>query len=102
MAMNEVRCPSKFAYRFNCSFAEKDHTILVVIKQLSILIFKYKLAFEKLLIIKEINLETGSGKRGYLDDQGVIIIVDDDVHSRKPDHFMKPVAALIDAPESWH
>jgi hypothetical protein len=86
--MDEVRGPAKFPNRFNRSLAEKDHPVLVVIEKLSALVFKDEFSFEKLLIIKEINLEAGSRKGGYLDDQGIIIIVDDDVHTRQPDYFM--------------
>ena len=49
MAVDEVRGPAKFANRFNSTFAEEDHPVLVVIEKLSTLVFKDKFSFEKFL-----------------------------------------------------
>ena len=54
------------------------------------------------VVIDEINLHASLLDRRYLDDQGMIGIVDDQVHAREPDHLVKLVASFVDQAKSRH
>ena len=51
---------------------------------------------KKLLIINEVHLKSDLRNTGHLDDQGVIGIVDNQIHSAQTDHFVQLMATLVD------
>ena len=85
-----------FFYRFNGAFAKEGGAVRIVFKRIALVVFKNKFAFKKVFVVKEIHLQAGIWERSHLDDQWVIVVVDNDVHPGKANHFVEPVAALVD------
>ena len=60
------------------------------------------LSLEEVFIVDEIYLHAGCLNGRYLNDQRVIGIINDEIHTRKPDYFVQLVAAFINATELGH
>ena len=56
-------------------------------------------AFEKIFVVKKINLQPGAGQRSNFDDERVIVVVNNDVHAGKADDFVEAVAAYDCPPD---
>jgi hypothetical protein len=102
MTMYHVGRPSEFTNGFYGSFTEKNHSVLVIIIEFSGLVLKHEFSLEEFFIIQKIYLEPGSWQRSNFDDQRVIVIIDDDIHTGQPDDFVKTMPPFIDAPEARH
>ena len=50
----------------------------------------------------KIDLDTGRRDRRDLDNQLMVVVVDDEVHTREPDHLMQLMAPFVDAAVSGH
>ena len=57
---------------------------------------------EQIIIVYEINLDTRGLNRCHLDQQRMIGLLDDEVHTRKTNHFVQLIAPLIDLAELGH
>ena len=92
-----------FADGFNHATVEEDGAIVVVLAELAVLVEYHVFLFgEEVIVIDEVDLHSGFLDRGDLDDQGVVGVVDDEVHSRQADHFVKLVAPFVDDTVSRH
>src|SRR5690606_39086776 len=57
VAVNDIRGPSEFPYRFNNALAEEDRPLVVVLIELVFLVVEYRLAVEIVLVIDKIYLK---------------------------------------------
>ena len=57
---------------------------------------------EEIVVVDEIDLHASRLDGCYLDDQRVISVVDDQIHSREADNLMQLVASLVDVAEFRH
>ena len=83
--------------------AGKEDTALVVVGILYAVLVGYALATVKeVIVIGEVDLDTGRLNRRYLDEQRMIRIVYDQVHTRESDYFMQLVATFVDIAKLGH
>jgi hypothetical protein len=54
------------------------------------------LAMKKLLVINKVHLQSDLGNTRHLDDQRVVCVVNNQIHSAQTDHFVQLMAALVD------
>ena len=47
-------------------------------------------------------LTAGTWKGSYFDDERKIVVIHDDIHSGKPDHFVQAVPSFVDGAEAGH
>jgi len=59
-------------------------------------------ALKIVFVVDKIDLHPGCLNRGDLDDKGVVRIVNNKIHPRKPDHFVKLIPAFVDTTIFWH
>ena len=57
---------------------------------------------EQVVVVNEINLDTGGLYACDLDKQWVVGLADDDVHSRESYHLVQLVASLVDVAKLRH
>ena len=88
MTVDNVRCPSQFFYRFQHPFCKENHAHVVVREHGIVLVVEHRLAVEKLLVINKINLKSDLRNAGHLDNQGVVGIINNQIHSAQTDHFV--------------
>jgi len=94
--MDDIRCPTQFLNCFQNTLREEDHAHVVIGEHVHVLVVEKRLAMKKLLIINEVHLKSDLRNAGHLDDQGVIGIVDNQIHSAQTDHFVQLMATLVD------
>ena len=102
LAVDDVRSPTELLDGLEHSSCKEDGPFTIVLEELSLFVAVNALAVEIILIINEIHLHSRRGNGCYLDYQRPVNVVDDDVHTRKTDHFVKLVLPLVDAAVSWH
>lgn len=102
MAVDDVRRPAQFLDGFQNSPTEEDHTVFVVFEEFFLGIVEDGFALEEVLVVNEVDLHPGTLDGGYLDDERVIVLVDDQVHSGKTDDLVELVSAFVDQSESGH
>ena len=102
MAMDDVRFPAEFTNGFKDAPAEEERTLIIVRIELVGRIVRHRLALEIFFIVDEVHLHPGAWHAGHLDQEGMVRIVDDQVHPAQADHLMQLVAALVDAAELRH
>ena len=86
--MDDVWGPTLFLHGLEHAACKEDCTLAIVGIFLAFLVFHHSPLLEVIFIVDEIYLNTGNGYRGNLDDQRMVGIVDDEVHSRETDHFV--------------
>ena len=82
--------------------ARKEDRAFVVVGEPPLIVRQHRLAGEIVVIVDEVDLHAGRGNRSHLDDELVVVVVDDQVSSRQPDHLVKLVAALVDTTVRRH
>ena len=98
VAMHDGRVPAQFLDRFEHAAREEDGA-LVVVGEPPCIVGKHRLARE---IVVVVDLHAGGRDRRHLDDELMVVIVDDQVHARKPDHLVKLVPPFVDATVTRH
>ena len=79
--MNDIRRPTQFFYGFQYASSKEDGAFIVVWKQLSIAVFQHGFSLKIFIVIDEIHLHASGRDRGYFDDQGMIRVIDHQVHA---------------------
>ena len=81
---------------------EEDTTLVVVRILYAVLIGNTLAAMEEVVVVGEIDLDASRLNRRYLDQQRMVRVVDDQVHTREANHFVQLVATLVDVSELGH
>lgn len=102
VAMDDIRRPAQFAHRLQNSAGEEDGALVVVRDQFVLGIKPSHFLLEVVLVVDEVYLHPCRRDGGDLDDQGVISVVDVEVHAAKTDDLMKLVTALVDDAKARH
>ena len=95
LSVNHVRSPSELLYGLEYSSCKEDGPLSVVAEEFTILVAVDTLSVEVILVVNEIDLHACCRNRCNLDYERSVYIVDDDVHSRKTDHFMELIFPFI-------
>ena len=102
VTMHDVRLPAEFLHRLQYSFTEEQAPFIIVLMEVPLLVSEDGLPLEEFLIVDEVDLHPDLRNGGYLDDQWVVIIIDDQIHPGQADDFMKLVPSLVDTSKPWH
>ena len=100
--MHDIRAPAELLDRFEHAPGKEDRPLVVIRKKRSVFVPDHGLAVKIVLVVDEVNLHAGRRNRRDLDNQLMIVVVDDQIHSREADHFVQLVAALVDQPVTGH
>ena len=94
--MNHIGHPTQFLHGLEYTARIKYGTLGIVCVLRSVLIGAH-LSFVKIIIVvDEIDLNASGLNGSHFDDERVIGLIDDDVHSRQANHFVQLVTALVD------
>lgn len=99
LAMDDIRRPAKLLDGLKHTLAEEDGTLIVVFEERAVVVVVDGLAVEVIFVVKEVHLHLGLRNGCDLDNQRVVVVVDRNVDTRKPDHFVQAVPAFIDHTE---
>ena len=101
--MDDVRRPVEFLHRFDDATGEEDATAVVVLAKHALLVI-HQVFFlrEEIVVVDEINLHSRFLDGGHLDNERVVGVVDDEVHTRKANHLMELVPPLVDDAVAGH
>ena len=102
MTVNDVWYPTELFHCFQYTTNVEDRTVIVILVFVSIIIVDSMLSLEEIFIVNEVYLHAGCLNGCYLYDQRVIGIINDEIHTRKPDYFVQLVAAFVNATELGH
>ena len=100
--MDHVRSPSEFLYGLKYSSCKEDSSFPVVLEVISRFVAIYALAVEIIFIVNEIHLHSRCRNRRNLDYERSVYFIDDDIHTRQTDNFVKLVLSFVDATIAWH
>ena len=102
LAMDDIRRPAELLNGLKHTLAEEDGTLIVVFEERTVVVVVAGFAVEVIFVVKEVHLHFGLRDGSDLDNQRVVVIVDRNVDTRKPDHFVQAVPAFIDHTEPGH
>ena len=102
MAMDYIRNPTQFFYGFQYSAYIEDRTIVIIFILISILIADRGFPLEEILVVNKVNLHPGRLNGCYLNDQRMVRVVNNKIHTRQTDNLVQLIAALVDISEFWH
>lgn len=102
LAMDDIRRPAELLYGLKHTLAEEDGTLIVVFEERTVVVVVDGFAVEVIFVVKEVHLHLGLRDGSDLDNQRVIVVVDRNIDTRKPDHFVQAVPAFIDHTEPGH
>ena len=102
MTMNDIRSPAQFLHSLQNATCEEDHTFIIIGKELFVFIMERELPMEIIFIVNKIDLHASLLNGSDLNDQGVVSVIDNQVHSRKPDHFVQLVTTFVDVSKTRH
>ena len=74
----------------------------VIGEAIPLFVFGGMLTFKVFFIVNEVHLHAGPGNRSHLDDEGLVYIVDHNVHAAEANDFVKLVPPLIDGAKARH
>ena len=94
--MNNIGYPTEFFYCLHHPSHKEYATLVIVVKIFSLIIDKDIFPLEIVVVIDKIDLHTSRLYRCHLDNQRVIGIVDNQVHSRKTNYLVQLITPLID------
>lgn len=100
--MDQMRLPCQFTHCLEGASTEEEHTLVVVGTEFAVIVVEAFVFGEILLIVNEVDLHTSRWDRAHLDDELVVGIVDNKIHSRKANHLMELVFAFVDIAETRH
>ena len=93
--MYDVGAPAELAYGLDSSPDEENSAFIVNVGPVDGFVLGGVVAVEKIVIVDEVYLQTGGLKCCNLNDEGVVGVINDDVHARQTNHFMELIAALV-------
>jgi len=96
--MDDIRRPSELFDRFKNALREKDGPFIVVAEELTVLVAVNGLSMKILLTVDEVDLHPRRWDGSDLDDERMVGIVDDKVHSGKPDNLVQLMPPFVDLP----
>ena len=100
--MYEIGIPLQLSGRFHGPEGEEDEP-LVIVGTVPPECVSVGVEFLKIIIVvDEIDLDSGRMHRGYLHHQRMVIVADGDADTAETDHLVKLVAAFVDIPEIGH
>ena len=103
MAVNDVGRPVEFFHRFNHATREEHTTEVVVLAENAVVVADLVLFLrKKIVVVDEVNLHPRLLNRCHFDDERVVGVVDDEVHTRQANHLMQLVATLVDGAITGH
>ena len=100
--MDNIGAPIEFFYRFKDSFGKKNSPFVAIGENALFLLFFTSLSAKIFVVINKIDLKAFFGHRSYFNDQRLIDIIDHQVHTGKPDHFVQLMAAFVDTTVPGH
>ena len=100
--MNQMGLPCQLAHRFQRPTSEEEETLVAAWLKLACLVKGRATLGEIFLVVNKIHLKAGRGQRTNLNNQLVVAIVYNEIHSREANNFMKLVFALVDVAEARH
>ena len=100
--MNHVGTPAQFLHRLEHT-ARVENGALHVVRIFLIILIKHHLTLvEVVIVVNEIHLHTGRLNRSHLDNQWMVRIINDNIHTRQTNHLVQLVAALVDISPAGH
>ena len=86
--MNDVRYPTKLFDSFHYTSHKENASFIVIVKTISVFVFGSEFSLKLIFIIYKIYLHAGCLNRCDLYDQGMVCVIDNEIHSRKSYHFV--------------
>ena len=103
MAVDDVGRPALFFHRLDDAAVEEHDAVVVVFAEFAVIIVRCVfLLREEVVIVDKVDLHSGFLDGSHPNDEGVVGLVDDEVHARQPDHFMKLVATFVNVAIARH
>ena len=102
MTVNDIRTPAKLFHCFQYTACIENGTAIVIIIFYTIFIRCLHTILEIVIVIDEIYLHACGLDRSNFYNQGVVSIIDNQVHTREADHFVQLISALIDISPFGH
>ena len=102
MTVDKVWTPAQLLYRLQHAAGIEDDTLIVVFVIHAILVHHLQTVLEVIVIINEIDLHTGRLDGSHLDNQRMVGIINDQIHTREADHLVQLVAAFVDGTPLGH
>ena len=100
--MHQVGFPAELAHGLDGAAHEEYRAFVIDLGPVHGLELRRGVAVEVVVVVDEVYLQARGLECGYLDDEGMVRIVDDDVHSRETDYFVKLIAAFVDGTVFGH
>ena len=100
--MHDIRHPTQFFDRFEHTPRKENRPFVIVGEETSLSVAQREFTLKVVLVVDKIDLDTGRRDRRDLDNQLMVVIVDDQIHARKADHFVKLVPPLVDKSVTRH
>lgn len=94
--MDNIGYPPQFFHGLHNAAHKEYAALVVVVEVFSFVVDQEILPQEIVVVIDKIDLHAGRLYRCHLDNQRMIGIIDDKVHSRQTYHLMQLIATLID------
>ena len=81
LTMDDVGHPTQLLNRLQDASGKEDRTFAIVVVILSLLVLLHQTLAEVIVVVDEIDLDLGRLDGGYLNDQRMVCIIDDEVHA---------------------
>jgi len=103
VAVDDVGRPVLLLHRLDDATVEENGTVVVVLAKVALLVVhEVFLLREEVVVFDEINLHPCLLDGGHFDDERIVSVVDDEVHSRKADDLVELVAPVVDDTIAGH
>ena len=100
--MDDIRHPTQFLYRFKHTAGVENSAFNIVNIFFTLFINKHCAFVEIVIIVNEIYLHASSLNACHLDDEWVVCIINNNIHSRQTNNFVQLIASLVNDTPSWH
>ena len=101
MTVDNVGGPPQLLHRLHHA-THKEDAALVVIGAHGLFGHPVGTTLKIVVVVDKIDLHTSRLNRSYLDDKGVIGVVDDQVHTRQPNDLVQLITTLVNRPVLRH
>ena len=100
--MYDVGFPTQLLDGFNGTAHEEDAALVVQFGRKFCFQTFVRIALEIVVVVNEVHLHSGGLQCGNFDNQRVVGVINNQVHTRETDNFMQLVASFVDASVFWH
>ena len=100
--MDDIGHPTQLLDSFQYATSKENGTLTIVCIVNAVLVNSHLTLGEIIVVINEIDLDACLGDRGHFDNQWVVCIVNNQIHTRETDDLMQLSAALIDIAPFGH